>query len=155
MEDTLKKIKWKLTSMLRQSYWDYLTTKTSKTNGFDTIEIDIVFSHFSKWIFFQKKIYHNAYWGNHKITSLPMVLSQICTKMGPSCLQFILDCAPDTLKECKCWLQYFQKFISYKSFIWTFVYFWSYHIIKKTETRENNSFQFWDRENIFQRIKKV
>jgi hypothetical protein len=23
-------------------YWAYLTTKTSKTNGFDTIEIDLV-----------------------------------------------------------------------------------------------------------------
>ena len=31
-----------MTSILRQSYWDYLTTKTSKTNGFDTIEIDLV-----------------------------------------------------------------------------------------------------------------
>ena len=34
--------KWKTTSILRQSYWDYLTTNTSKTNGFDTIEIDLV-----------------------------------------------------------------------------------------------------------------
>jgi hypothetical protein len=42
MEDDLKKIKWKKTSILRQSYLDYLTTKTSKTNGFDTIEIDLV-----------------------------------------------------------------------------------------------------------------
>ena len=43
MEDDLKKNKkWKTTSILRQSYRDYLTTKTSKTNGFDTIEIDLV-----------------------------------------------------------------------------------------------------------------
>ena len=34
MEDDLKKNKkWKTTSILRQSFWDYLTTKTSKTNG--------------------------------------------------------------------------------------------------------------------------
>jgi hypothetical protein len=32
----------KMTSILRQSYLDYLTTKTSKTNGFDTIEIGLV-----------------------------------------------------------------------------------------------------------------
>ena len=31
-----------MTSILRQSYWADLTTKTSKTNGFDTIEIDLV-----------------------------------------------------------------------------------------------------------------
>ena len=31
--------------ILRQSYWDYLTTKTSKTNGFDTIEINLVYAH--------------------------------------------------------------------------------------------------------------
>jgi hypothetical protein len=31
-----------MTSILRQSYLDYLTTKTSKTNGFDTIEIGLV-----------------------------------------------------------------------------------------------------------------
>ena len=43
MEDNLKKNKkWKTTSILMQFYWDYLTTKTSKTNGFDTIEIDLV-----------------------------------------------------------------------------------------------------------------
>jgi hypothetical protein len=29
-------------SLLRQSYWSYLTTKISKTNGFDTTEIDLV-----------------------------------------------------------------------------------------------------------------
>ena len=39
---------------LRQSYWDYLTTKTSKTNGFDTIEIDLV--DFYNWV-------HN--WSKH------------------------------------------------------------------------------------------
>jgi hypothetical protein len=39
IEDDLKKIKWKATSIFRQSYWDYLTTKTSKTNGFDTMTI--------------------------------------------------------------------------------------------------------------------
>ena len=58
MEDDLKKnkngrqpqqkMKWKTTSILRQSYWAYLTTKTSKRNGFDTIEIDLVFVIFSK-----------------------------------------------------------------------------------------------------------
>ena len=37
-----KNLKWKTTSILRQSYSAYLTTKTSKTNGFDTIEIDLV-----------------------------------------------------------------------------------------------------------------
>ena len=37
-----KKWKWKTTSILRQSYWADLTTKTSKTNGVDTIEIDLV-----------------------------------------------------------------------------------------------------------------
>ena len=37
-----KKWKWKTTSILRQSYWADLTTITSKTNGFDTIEIDLV-----------------------------------------------------------------------------------------------------------------
>ena len=42
MEDDLKKNEWKTTSILRQSYRDYLTTKTSKTNGFDTIEIGLV-----------------------------------------------------------------------------------------------------------------
>ena len=31
-----------MTSILRQSYGADLTTKTSKTNGFDTIEIDLV-----------------------------------------------------------------------------------------------------------------
>jgi hypothetical protein len=39
---TSKKMKWKTTSILRQPYWAYLTTKTSKRNGFDTIEIDLV-----------------------------------------------------------------------------------------------------------------
>ena len=39
MEDSLKK---------RQSYSDYLTTKTSKTNGFDTIEIYLVI-HKTYW----------------------------------------------------------------------------------------------------------
>jgi hypothetical protein len=34
---TTSKKKWKTTSILR-----HLTTKTSKTNGFDTIEIDLV-----------------------------------------------------------------------------------------------------------------
>ena len=38
----IKKKKSKMTSILRQSYLDYLTTKTSKTNGFDTIEIGLV-----------------------------------------------------------------------------------------------------------------
>ena len=42
MEDNLKKKKWKTTSILKQSYPAYLTTKTLKTNGFDTIEIDLV-----------------------------------------------------------------------------------------------------------------
>ena len=56
MEDNLKKNKngrrpqknkkWKTTSILRQSYRDYLTTKTSKTNGVDTIEIDLVRDHY-------------------------------------------------------------------------------------------------------------
>ena len=31
-----------MTLILRQSYWADLTTKTWKTNGFDTIEIDLV-----------------------------------------------------------------------------------------------------------------
>ena len=39
---TLQKFKWKTTPILRPSYWADLTTKTSKTNGFDTIEIDLV-----------------------------------------------------------------------------------------------------------------
>ena len=43
MEDDIKKKISKMTSILRQSYWDYLTIKTSKTNGFDTIEIGLVF----------------------------------------------------------------------------------------------------------------
>ena len=43
MEDDLKKIKWKTTSILRQSYGAYLRTKPSKTSGFDTIEIDLVY----------------------------------------------------------------------------------------------------------------
>ena len=42
-----------MTSILRQSYWADLTTKTSKTNIFDTIKIDLVGGHFedklSKW----------------------------------------------------------------------------------------------------------
>ena len=57
MEDDLKKNgrqpqkKWKMTSKkmkmenelnCKASYWADLTTKTSKTNGFDTIEIDLV-----------------------------------------------------------------------------------------------------------------
>ena len=53
MEDNLKKNgkwppkkwKWKTNSIVRQSYWADLTTKTSKTNGFDTIEIDLVLFH--------------------------------------------------------------------------------------------------------------
>jgi hypothetical protein len=36
MEDNLQK------KMEDDLNWDYLTTKTSKTNGFDTIEIDLV-----------------------------------------------------------------------------------------------------------------
>ena len=43
-----KKWKWKTTSVLRQSYWADLTTKTSKTNVFDTIEIDLVKDHFDQ-----------------------------------------------------------------------------------------------------------
>ena len=39
--------KWKMEYDLNknenESYWADLTTKTSKTNGFDTIEIDLVF----------------------------------------------------------------------------------------------------------------
>ena len=41
---TTSKKKWKTTSILKQSYRAYLTTKTSKTNDFDTIEIDLVYS---------------------------------------------------------------------------------------------------------------
>ena len=44
MEDDLKK-KMEDDLNFKQSYWDYLTTKTSKTNGFDTIEIDLVVLH--------------------------------------------------------------------------------------------------------------
>jgi hypothetical protein len=40
--------KLKTTSILRQSYWAYLRTKTSKTDGFDTIEIDLVFKIVTK-----------------------------------------------------------------------------------------------------------
>ena len=42
-----KKWKWKTTSILKQSYWADFTTKTSKTNGFDTIEIDLVYLSFT------------------------------------------------------------------------------------------------------------
>ena len=45
MEDNLKK-KWKTTLILMQSYWDYLTIKNLKKNGFDTIEIDLVIGNF-------------------------------------------------------------------------------------------------------------
>ena len=56
IENDLKKMKngrrpqqniSKMTLILRQSCWDYLTTKTSKTNGFDTIEIDLVLFYYS------------------------------------------------------------------------------------------------------------
>ena len=48
MEDNQKK--WKMTSkkmkmensIVRQSYWADVTTKTSKTNDFDTIEINLI-----------------------------------------------------------------------------------------------------------------
>ena len=39
MENDIKKIK----NGRRPQFLAYLTTKTSKTNGFDTIEIDLVF----------------------------------------------------------------------------------------------------------------
>ena len=44
----------KMTSILRQSYWDYLITKTSKTNGFDTIEIDLVIIYIGKGCWLRK-----------------------------------------------------------------------------------------------------
>ena len=56
-----KKWKWKTTSILRQSCCAYLTTKTSKTNGFDTIEIDLV-NTMTGVITYTKDIFSDTSW---------------------------------------------------------------------------------------------
>ena len=61
-------MKCETTSILSQSYWAYLTTKTSKTNGFDIIEIDlvnpVVDQSFNNYIWLRARSFFWFSWNN-------------------------------------------------------------------------------------------
>ena len=97
-----KKWKWKMTSILRQSYWDYLTTKTSKTNGFDTIENDLV-----HWLLLGLR-HKNAQWllspcqTNIITNSLQNYFASYPFKFYPAWVKLLSGCYNVTFPYCCC-----------------------------------------------------